>query len=335
MKKTEFGIIGCGYIANRHAQSINASNNAILRAVYNSGYEKAIKFARQYKTIATTSLNDFLNIPEIDLVTVCTPSGNHCETAIKCLEAGKNVLVEKPMALTSADCLKMIKAAEKSNKELFVVKQNRFNKPVEALKTLIEKKLLGNIYMVSVNCFWNRNKQYYSSSKWKGKKLLDGGTLYNQFSHFVDIIYYLFGEIENINGVMSNSIHQNLIEFEDSGAFTFELKKGGTGSFTFTTASSMQNMEGSITLFSENATIKIGGKYLNQIDYVKSSNTQIEEQINDIPVDEPGSNHQKMIENVIQALNKNESIMTNAHEGLKVVETIETIYRNLRWANSA
>jgi predicted dehydrogenase len=173
------------------------------------------------------------------------------------------------------------------------------------VKSLIDQGELGKILMVSVNCFWNRNAAYYEQSPWRGTKSLDGGTLYTQFSHFVDIIYYLFGEISNVNGVVKNVSHQKLIEFEDSGSFSFEFEDGGIGNFCFTTSTYKQNMEGSITIFAENATIKIGGKYLNTIDYQKTNGFDIQDVESSSPANNYGfyegsmSNHDKVIDNVI------------------------------------
>ena len=334
-----FGIIGCGAIADRHAKHIIEHKEATLVSVFDNKIEKANQLAAKHKVQAVSSLKELLDNKTIDIVSVCTPNGIHHTCALEVLNAGKHVIVEKPMALKREHCEEMIEAALKNNRQLFVVKQNRFNPPIQAVKKLIDENKLGKIYAVMVNCFWNRNEKYYKNSDWKGSKELDGGTLFTQFSHFVDIFYYLFGDIQNIQGVLKNCSHQGMIEFEDSGCFTFTFSKSGAlGSFNYTTSSYEQNMEGSITVFAENATIKVGGQYLNAMDYQKTNGFDII----DLPVSNTEndygfykgsmSNHDKMISNVIDTLKGRGSMMTNAVEGMKVVNIIETMYKQAQWS---
>lgn len=333
MKKINFAVVGCGYVSKRHAKHIIAHPNAHLVGGFDEKPERTKKFAEENQVKGYFSLEELLADKQIDVVNVCTPNGLHHVVAVKALEAGKHALVEKPMAIKKEYCEDMINAALDNSRELYIVKQNRFNPPVQAVKKLMHQNKLGEIYSIVVDCFWNRNEQYYLNSDWKGTKQLDGGTLYTQFSHFVDIVYYLFGDME-INGAITKNVnHGNLIEFEDTGMVLFNLKKhNALGSFNYTSSCYKQNMEGSITIFAENATIKIGGKYLNTIDYQVTDGFDIK----DLPASNPAnnygyyqgsmSNHDKIIHNVVQTLNGQEKIMTNAYEGLKVVEIIENIY---------
>ena len=291
------------------------------------------KIINEYKTTkASGSFEELLDDKEIDIISVCTPSGDHYQSAKMILEAGKHVLIEKPMTLSTSQADSLIRIGLKKGKEIFIVKQNRYNDPVQALKKLIDEKKLGKIYMVVIDCFWNRNNDYYTSSSWKGKKSMDGGTLFNQFSHFVDLMYYLFGDIENISGIISNVNHKGLIEFEDSGVFNFNFLSGALGSFNFTTAAFEKNMEGSITVFAENGAIKLGGQYLNKIDYQRTKGFDITNLPETGPSNVYGyyqgsmSNHDKVIDNVIQALNGKTSFLTNAEDGKMVVNMIERMY---------
>jgi len=331
--KINFAIVGCGYVSQRHAKHINAHPDAHLVGGFDIKPDRTKKFAEEHDVKGYYSLEELLADDSIDIVNVCTPNGLHHIIAVQALEAGKHALVEKPMAIKKEYCEQMINAALDNNKELFVVKQNRFNPPVQAVKELMKNKQLGEVHSVVVDCFWNRNEQYYNNSDWKGTKDLDGGTLYTQFSHFVDIVYYLFGDIEINSAITKNVNHGDLIDFEDTGMALFKIKKnGGLGSFNYTSSCFKQNMEGSITIFAENATIKIGGKYLNTIDYQVTDGFDIK----DLPASNPAnnygyyqgsmSNHDKIIHNVVGTLNGKEKIMTNAYEGLKVVEIIENIY---------
>ncbi len=332
MSKIQFAIVGCGHIAKKHAQHVVAHSEAQLAGVYDCVLEKGKQFAETFTCQQADTLENLLKRPEIDIVTVCTPNGNHFETAMAALKAKKHVLIEKPMALRKEDCESLIHYSLSVDRKVFIVKQNRYNPPIQALKRLLNQGKLGKIYFVSVNCFWNRNEQYYLSSDWKGTKELDGGTLYTQFSHFVDIMYYLFGDIVDIQGKMKNVNHQGLIEFEDTGSFVFSFKNGALGNLNYTTSCFKQNMEGSVTVFAQNGTIKIGGKYLNSIEYQMTEGADILDLPPSNPPNQYGSyegsmsNHDKVIDNVVNTLLGKESMMTNSLEGMKIVEIIERMY---------
>lgn len=334
----KFGIVGCGHIAKRHAEHIIAQPEAELTACHDINLDKGRAFAEKLSIPFYADLQEMLLQDNIDIINVCTPNGSHFEISIKAMEAGKHTLVEKPMALSTKDGEEMIKASLLNNKQLFVVKQNRYNPPIVTLKRLLQENKLGQVYYVLVNCFWNRNKEYYLRSDWKGSKNLDGGTLFTQFSHFVDIFYYLFGDVDlkSMNGITANVNHQDLIEFEDTGSFTFRFKSGALGSFNYTTSAFNKNMEGSITLFAENATVKIGGQYLNTLEYQEAKDFVIENLPSPKPANDYGfyqgsmSNHDLVISNVVNTLMGREKMMTNAMEGLKVVEIIENMYASAK-----
>ena len=183
----DIGIIGLGRIGKRHADNI--SKLAKLSFVCDVNKDSL----DEYDCEKYSSVDEVIDKnPNADLVAICTPNGLHCDHSLRMLENNYNVLVEKPMALKTSDCLKMIKVAEKFNKRLFVVKQNRFNPAVDVVKQLLENKKLGKIYSFHLSCIWNRNADYYLDS-WKGSFSLDGGTLYTQFSHFIDLIVWFFG----------------------------------------------------------------------------------------------------------------------------------------------
>ena len=254
-----FAIIGCGRIAQRHAKHI--SNSGKLIAVCDNVEEKAKKLAEDYSANYYTTVDELLeNENNIDIVSICSPNGLHAEHTIKALNKGKHVVCEKPMALNSYDAGEMIKTAERVNKRLFIVKQNRFNPPVSKIKELIDNKILGKIYSVQLSCFWNRDFEYYVNS-WKGTKLLDGGTLFTQFSHFVDLLYWMIGDIKSVKAFRNNFAHNSVIEFEDTGVIALEFLNGALGTINYTVNSYDSNMEGSLTIFAENGTVKIGGQY--------------------------------------------------------------------------
>jgi predicted dehydrogenase len=235
------------------------------------------------------------------------------------------------MAISSADCMAMIHEAEKAGKYLFVVKQNRFNPPVVAVKKLLDEKKLGNIYSIQLNCFWNRDEKYYENS-WKGTKELDGGTLFTQFSHFIDLLYWMIGDVKRVKGFKKNLAHKNCIEFEDTGVIIIEFENGTIGTINYTVNSYKKNMEGSLAIFGEKGTVKIGGQYLNELEY-----QQIQDHvIPDLPAgnkaNEYGfyqgsmSNHDKVYKNLVDVIHNNAPMVAGSYDGLKTVQIIEKIY---------
>ena len=328
----KFAIIGCGRIAQRHAEHIH--NKGRLVAVCDVVKEKADAIGKKYNANAYYSLEDLLQSEKgIDVVSICSPNGLHAEHAIKSLQAGVHVLCEKPMAINVYDCGEMIKAAEKTNKRLFAIKQNRFNPPVEAVKKAMDEGRLGKVYSVQLSCFWNRNADYYHNS-WKGTMKLDGGTLYTQFSHFVDLLYWMIGDVKNVNAMMANYAHKGIIEFEDTGVVILEFYNGAIGTINYTVNSFQKNMEGSLTIFGEKGTVKIGGQYLNELEYQNIDGYRIENLPEGNRANNYGnyqgsmSNHDKVYDNLIEVLRNGASISTNSFEGLKTVEIIEKIYKS-------
>lgn len=325
-----FAIIGCGRIAQRHAEHIH--NKAVLSAVCDVVQEKANALAEKYQAKAFYSVDEMLQSGiSIDVVSICSPNGLHAEQSIKALNAGKHVLCEKPMALSAEDCGQMIQAAEKNNCRLFAIKQNRYNPPVAAVKELIEEGRLGKIYSVQLNCFWNRNEDYYKNS-WKGTKNLDGGTLYTQFSHFIDLLYWMIGDVKEVHAMMENFHHNGIIEFEDTGVVILRFVNGAIGTVNYSVNSFQKNMEGSLTIFAEKGTVKIGGQYLNELEYQQIEGYKIENLPEGNKPNNYGnyvgsmSNHNLVYDNVINVLEKGGSITTSAFEGLKTVEIIQKIY---------
>jgi len=327
-----FAIVGCGRIAQRHAEQIKKIGN--LAAVCDIIIERADTLAKQYNAKAYYAIEDLLKTEnEIDVVAICTPNGLHAQHSIQSLQAGVNVLCEKPLALKTSDCIKMMEVAKQYNKGLFSIKQNRFNPPVEAVKKVIDDGKLGKIYSVQLSCFWNRNPAYYNSS-WKGKKELDGGTLFTQFSHFIDLLYWMIGDISDTKAYTSNYAHHNIIEFEDTGVVILKFVNGAVGTVNYTVNSYNKNMEGSLTIFGEKGTVKIGGQYLNELEYQDIQGYKIDNLPTGNTANNYGSyqgsmsNHDKVYENLIDVLTNNASISASAFEGLKTVEIIEKIYQS-------
>jgi predicted dehydrogenase len=294
--------------------------------------EKADKMAAFYNAKAWYSIDDLLQgEKDLDIVIICTPNGLHAGHSIRALDTGHHVLCEKPLCIDTESGKNMIAAAEKAGKKLFVVKQNRYNPPVVFLKDLISNGKLGKIYSFQINCFWNRPAAYYTD--WKGSKDLDGGTIFTQFSHFIDLLYWLLGDVATAKAIGKNFAHPT-IAFEDAGAVLFEMENGVIGSLNYTVNSFEKNMEGSITVFAEKGTIKIGGQYLNELEYCRVAGIEKP----NLPIGNPAngygfyqgsmSNHDKVYENLMIALEDEKHEFASAEDGLKTVEIIQKIYNN-------
>jgi len=331
-EKIRFAVVGCGHIGKRHAEMIARNPEAELVALCDTKPRELLDL-EAFDTPFFQSIEEMLDSGiEIEVVNVCTPNGFHAKHCLQSLDKKIHVVCEKPMALTKAQCESIIYKSLQVSRQLFLVMQNRYSPPSIWIKELIENSTLGDTYMVQVNCYWNRDHRYYKKGGWKGTADLDGGTLFTQFAHFVDIMYWLFGDIKDIQGIFNDFAHAELTDFEDSGMVAFNFVNGGMGCINYSTAVWDKNMESSITIVGSKGSVKIGGQYMNEVEYCHVENYEMPE----LPPSEPpndygpykgsAANHHFIIQNVVDTLKGSTTITTNALEGLKVVEIIERIY---------
>jgi UDP-N-acetyl-2-amino-2-deoxyglucuronate dehydrogenase len=330
-KKVKFAVVGCGHIGKRHAQLIKQNPQAELAALIDIKKPELLNI--QFNVPFFSSLKEFLESnTATDVVNIATPNGLHAQQAIECLQHDKHVVIEKPMTLHSTDANAIINAANKYGKQVFIVKQNRYSPPVAWLKKIIDENILGKIFSVQINCFWNRDERYYTKDSWHRSKTLDGGTLFTQFSHFIDIFYWIFGDIKNISARFQSFNHKHLTEFEDSGVVLFEFGENSLGCLNFSTAVWNKNFESCITIIAANGSVKIGGQYMDKVEYCHIKNYSMPElPSSNMANDYAGysgsaANHHFVIQNVIDVLQNKTSITTSAEEGMKVVDIIERMY---------
>jgi UDP-N-acetyl-2-amino-2-deoxyglucuronate dehydrogenase len=329
----KFAVIGAGHIGKRHAEMIRRDHEGELVAMVDVRSKEECG-AKDFDVPFFNSIDELLASGlNFDVVNVCTPNGLHAEQSLKALEAKKHVVCEKPMGLTKESCEKIIFKALQVSRQVFCVMQNRYSPPSEWIKEIVSKGILGDIYMVQLNCYWNRDDRYYKVGGWKGTNDLDGGTLFTQFSHFIDIMYWLFGDIDNIQGKFADFNHQNSTDFEDSGFVSFDFINGGMGCINYSTAVANQNLESSMTIVGKNGSVKIGGQYMNEVEVCNIAGYEMPLLKESNPANDYGpykgsaANHNYVISNVIDTLKGRTSPTTNALEGLKVVEIIERIYK--------
>ncbi|MGZ3844629.1 MAG: Gfo/Idh/MocA family protein [Flavisolibacter sp.] len=324
-----FGLIGCGNISYRHAEKIRRVGS--LSAVCDIIPEKADNLAAQFNCKAYYSIDDLLKKEAgVDVIVVCTPNGLHPEHTIEALKHGKHVLCEKPMCLTTKDGIQMIETAETYGKKIFVVKQNRYNEPVQHLKKLLEANKLGAIFSFQINCFWNRPQAYYLNS-WKGTKGLDGGILFTQFSHFVDLLYWILGPLEKVVGIKGSFKNRSHFEIEDTGVAVLKMVSGAIGTINYTINANHRNLEGSFAIFGDRGSIKIGGQYLNTIEWYEVDGEAKPEMVAAYTPNDYGfyqgsmSNHHKVYDDLILSLEGNGSLL-EARDAIATIQIIEMIY---------
>lgn len=331
--KIRYAVVGTGHIGKRHSEMIKRNAESELVAICDVR-PKEVLGLDDYKDVPFfSSIDELLSSGlAFDVVNICTPNGFHAEHAIKALDANKHVVVEKPMGLTKAECEQVIFKSLQVSKQVFCVMQNRYSPPSEWIKSVVERNTLGKVFLVQLNCYWNRDERYYKKDTWKGRQDLDGGTLFTQFSHFIDIMYWLFGDIKDIQAKFNDFTHKSNTDFEDSGLVNFNFVNGGMGCINYSTSVWDTNLESSITIVGEKGSVKIGGQYMNEVEYCHIKDYTMPQLAPVNPANDYGgykgsaANHHYIIENVVDVLKGRSSITTNALEGLKVVEIIERIY---------
>ena len=315
----KFSLLGYGHIGRVHKQAIEDTEGAELVSIIDMNLQNEDLGIKTY-----TTLESFLSTDtETDVVIIATPNGLHREHAIRCLNAGKHVLIEKPIALNAERAQEILTVAKSKGLRVFSSMQLRFSPPVSYVKQLLENGCLGEIYMVNINCYWNRNKNYYKTREWHGTQDMDGGVLFTQFSHFIDIVNFWFDDVECINSSFFNFNHQGITEFADSGKLDFTAD-GAQGNMIFTTSTFDINYESSIVVIAEKGTLKIGDQYLNELKYSNLKNVVCSEKNLSTTVK---NFHPKAIEEIIEALAGNRGSVLDGHHAVQLVKFIEDSYK--------
>ena len=269
---------------------------------------------------------------DADAVIVCTPSGLHAEHTVHIAASGRHVVTEKPMATRWEDGKRMVNACDTAGVRLFVVKQNRRNATLQLLKSAVEKKRFGRIYMVNLNVFWNRPDAYYNSAKWRGTWEYDGGAFMNQASHYVDLIDWLIGPVESVQAYTATL--ERDIEVEDTGVLSVRWRNGALGSMNVTMLTYPRNLEGSITILGEHGTVRLGGVAVNEVQQWQFASADPD----DAKVDQAsyqttsvyGFGHPLYYDNVIATLRGAAEPETDGREGLKSLEVLVAAYISAR-----
>ncbi len=327
------GLVGCGRVAPRHAQSITELPDVRLAAVADVIEARALHFAQQYGAEATTDYRRLLDRPDIDLIHICTPSGLHAEMGIAAAQAGKHVLVEKPIALNVADADALIAAADEAGVKLCVVLQNRYNPPMQGAYQAIRAGKLGRLNLGSATVRWFRPQEYYEDG-WHGTWAMDGGALMNQSIHHVDALQWLMGApVTDVCAYTATLVHQ--MEAEDTGVAVLRFQGGALATIEGSTITYPQNLEGSVAIFGEHGSIKVGGTALNRtvLWKIKGELERERELITREQLDPPsvyGTSHLQVIADMIEAIREDRPSQTHGAEGRKSLALVAAIYHSAR-----
>ena len=331
-----FAIVGCGRIAKRHADLLGGNHiaDAGLSAVCDEVPERAELFGKKFGIPFYTSMQRMMVEfgGEIDIVSVLTPSGLHAEHVMALARYKKHIVVEKPMALTLDDADAMIGACHENRVLLFVVKQNRFNVPVQQLRKALQSGRFGKIVMATVRVRWCRPQAYYDQDAWRGTWALDGGVLANQASHHVDLLQWLIGDVETVFAKARTALVQT--ETEDTAVAVLKFRNGALGIVEATTASRPKDLEGSISILGDGGTVVIGGFAVNSIktwEFVQPApeDDDVMEKYSVNPPNVYGFGHQAYYEHVVACVRTGAAPMVDGFEGRKSVELVSAMYESI------
>lgn len=336
-RPVRFALVGCGRIAANHIEALRQhAARAQLVAVCDNNPAALQAAAAKTGAHAYASLDALLESASgehaPDIVTLATPSGLHPRQAMRVAAAGRHVLTEKPMATKWDEGMQMVRACREAGVKLFVVKQNRLNPTMQLLKQAIDAGRFGRIYMCTVNVFWTRPQSYYDDAPWRGRWDLDGGAFLNQASHYVDMVDWLVGPVDNVHAYTATLARD--IEAEDTGVMSLRLRTGGLASINVTMLTHGKNFEGSITLLGERGTVRIGGVAVNQIQHWEFDEPRPEDETvktaNYGTASVYGPGHPLYYDNVISTLRGEQQAEVDGYSGLRSLEVVLAAYRSAR-----
>ena len=329
-----FAIVGCGRIAKRHSELLGFDKikNASLVSVCDTNENKARKIGQQFNIPHYTNMDEMMKKESIDVVSVLTESGNHAKHVINLSKYGKHLIVEKPIALKLNDADLMIKACEKNDCKLFVIKQNRFNLPVIKLKQACDAGRFGKLVLGTVRVRWSRKQSYYDQDSWRGTWAMDGGVLANQASHHIDMLQWLMGDVDSVFAKGNTSLVD--IEGEDTAVVTLKFKNGALGIIEATTAARPHDLEGSISILGQKGNVVISGFAVNKIQSWAFVDKQKEDddvliKYSENPPNVYGFGHQAYYENVVDCIINNKKKLIDGNSGKKSLELITAIYQSI------
>ncbi|RTL56023.1 MAG: Gfo/Idh/MocA family oxidoreductase [Rhodocyclaceae bacterium] len=329
-----FALVGCGRIARRHSDLLGENQivGAKLSAVCDLVLEKAKDIGERFGVPYYTDMHEMMSQNSCDVVVVLTESGLHAEHVVALAPYGKHVIVEKPMALSLSDADAMIRACDLAGVKLFVVKQNRFNVPVQKLRQALEEGRFGKLVLGTVRVRWCREQAYYDQDSWRGTWAMDGGVLTNQASHHVDLLEWMMGEVDSVFAMSATALAK--IEAEDTAVVALRFRSGALGVIEATTAVRPKDLEGSISILGEGGSVEIGGFAVNQMKVWSFAQPQLDDgdvigKFSCNPPNVYGFGHQAYYEHVVDCIRNDRQHLVDGLEGRKSLELINAIYESI------
>ena len=332
----KYALIGCGRISPNHIKA--ALNNgldivAICDVDKANMDDKRAKFELPASVASYTDYKEMLKTEKPELVAVATESGKHAKIALDCIEAGCNVIIEKPIALSLEDADKIIEAADKKGVKVCANHQNRFNKSIQKIREAIEKKRFGKMFYGTAHIRWCRDHEYYDRAAWRGTWEQDGGALMNQCIHNIDLLRWMMGDdVVEVVG-MTDRLHHDYIEAEDLGIALVKFANGSYGIIEGTTDIYPKNLEETLYLFGEKGTVKAGGASVNKIEEWRFSDMlddpeEIMHQFAENPPNVYGYGHTPLYADMIDAIQNNRQPYVDARAGRRALELVLAIYQS-------
>jgi len=330
--KFRIALVGCGRISRNHVEAISRIDGLELIAACDSVADRAKSLAEPLGIPWFTSYAKMLAEVDCDVVTIATPSGYHPEQGVLAAKAGRHVIVEKPMAISLRGADELVHACDAAGVHLFVVKQNRLNAAVQMLKRAVDRGRFGRLYMANCTVRWTRPQSYYDQAPWRGTWEFDGGAFMNQASHYVDLIQWIVGPVDNVMAKTATLARK--IETEDSGVAILRFRSGALGVIEVTMLTYPQNMEGSLTILGEKGTVKIGGMAVNKVEHWQFADEDPDDEVaralDSNPPNVYGFGHEGYYRNVLAVLRGDAKPDTDGRAGRKSLELILGIYESAK-----
>ncbi|MBI4607008.1 MAG: Gfo/Idh/MocA family oxidoreductase [Planctomycetes bacterium] len=330
MAGLRFALIGCGAVAKKHAEAILRIEDAELAAVCDLDLGRARTLAEKYGVPCYDDHDAMLASEKVDVVTVLTPTGDHAPRVLALVKHGKHIVLEKPLTLRLDDADAMIEACDRAGIRLFVVKQNRYNRPIRALRAALEAGRLGKLVLGAVRVRWCRTQAYYDSAPWRGTWAHDGGVLTNQASHHIDMLEWMMGAVESVTAMVSTRLVK--IETEDTGVAILRFRNGALGLIEATNATRPKDLEGSISLLGEKGSVVVGGFSMDKlVTWQFAEPVPEDEAIFATHGENPkelGWNHTEYLRDVVDSIRSGKKALVDGLEGRKSLELINAIYES-------
>jgi len=330
MSALRFGLVGCGAIARKHATAIGRLEDAELVAACDPQSASRERIAREFDVPTYESASQMLEVEDIDVVCVLTPSGDHAARIVELVRFGKHIVVEKPLALRLEEADEIIAASDRASIRLFVVKQNRFNRPIQALRSALERGRFGKLVLGTVRVRWCRDQAYYDAAPWRGTWEHDGGALTNQASHHIDMIEWMMGDVDSVQAMIATRLAK--IEVEDTGVANIGFRNGALGIVEATSATRPKDLEGSLSILGEKGAVVVGGFAMDRLETWQFVEPEPEDEtIFETHGENPSVfawNHTEYLRDVVSTIRTGGKALVDGLEGRRSLELINGIYES-------